>query len=76
MRTCPFTRPTLLLWPRSAAQELGLWDTKSEAAAFDADELIRRIHEGRKRARENRDERLALTAGTQAALTVGTQTEA
>jgi hypothetical protein len=38
---------------RQAAQELGQWDTKSEAAGFDPAELVRILHEGRARAREN-----------------------
>jgi hypothetical protein len=37
---------------RQAAQELGQWDTKSETAAFDPVEMVRLLHEGRKRARE------------------------
>jgi hypothetical protein len=32
-----------------AAQELGRWDTKSEAAAFDPVEMVRLLHEGRRR---------------------------
>jgi hypothetical protein len=54
MPTSPFTGPTLLLWPRSAAQELGLWDTKSEAAGLDPAEMIRILHEGRRRLRRPR----------------------
>jgi hypothetical protein len=38
---------------RPAAQDLGQWDTKSEAAGLDHAELVRVLHEGRKRARES-----------------------
>jgi hypothetical protein len=38
---------------RQAAQELGHWDTKSEAAGLDQAEMIRILHEGRRRARGN-----------------------
>jgi len=51
---------------RQAAQELGQWDTKSETAAFDATEMVRLLHEGRKRARESWEARqLETPAGTQ-----------
>jgi hypothetical protein len=34
---------------RQAAQELGQWNKKSETAAFDPVERVRRLHEGRNR---------------------------
>jgi hypothetical protein len=37
---------------RQAAQELGQWDTKSETATFDTVEMVKLLHEGRRRARE------------------------
>ena len=37
---------------RQAAQELGQWDTKSEAAGLDPAEMVRILHEGRTRARK------------------------
>jgi hypothetical protein len=37
---------------RQAAQELGQRDTKRETAAFDPVEMVRRLNDGRKRARE------------------------
>jgi hypothetical protein len=37
---------------RQAAQELGQWDKKSETAAFDPVEMVRRLDEARKRVRE------------------------
>jgi hypothetical protein len=38
---------------RQAVQELGQRDTKRETAAFDPAEMVRILHEGRKRARES-----------------------
>ena len=37
---------------RQGAQELGQWDTKSESAAFDVAQMVRLLHEGRKRTRD------------------------
>jgi hypothetical protein len=36
----------LCAFMRQAAQELGHWDTKSEAARFDVAEMVRILHEG------------------------------
>jgi hypothetical protein len=43
---------------RQAAEELGQWITKTETTTFDAVAMVRLLHEGRVRARENYEARV------------------
>jgi hypothetical protein len=43
---------------RQAAEELGQWITKTETTTFDAVEMVKLLHEGRARARQNYEARM------------------
>jgi hypothetical protein len=51
---------------RQAAEELGQWVTTTEPAGVNVN-VIERLNAGRRRAREDRERRQALAAGTQMA---------